>query len=126
MAYVKEDIINQCLEVIPNEECTTVDEIICHLPISRRTFFDWELHEMHSIKEAVEQVKVNLKTKLKKNWRKDDASPVLQIAAFKLMANDSELEKITVSKVNAKVEGTQTIIQELPPHPKDEPINRLS
>ena len=126
MAYDKEDIINQCLEVITREECTTIEEVISHLPISKKTFYLWELHELHDIKEAVEQVKVSLKVKLKKNWRKDDAPPVLQISAFKLMANDSELEKLTMSKVNAKVEGTQTIIQELPPHPKDEPISRIS
>ena len=123
MAYDKEDIINQCLEVIPREECTTVDEIISHLPISRSTFYEWELDKSDAIKGSIEQIKINLKVKLKKNWRKDDAPPVLQIAAFKLMANDSELEKITVSKVNAKVENVQTVIQEADTDPQDAPIN---
>jgi ACT domain-containing protein len=122
MAYDKEDIINQCIEVITREECTEIVEIISHLPISRPTFYLWELDKLDTIKDAIEQTKVNLKTKLKKNWRRDDASPVLQIAAFKLMANDSELEKITISKVNAKVENIQPIIQEADTHPKDEPI----
>jgi nitrogen regulatory protein PII len=32
---------------------------------------------------------------MKKEWRKAESNPTLQIAAFKLMASDDELDKLT-------------------------------
>lgn len=110
MAYDKDQIIEQALEVIDKEECTSIQEILLYLPISSATFYGWELEKLESLKKAIEKQKVRLKKGMRRNWRNSD-NPTLQIAEFKLMANSEELEAITISKVkqDVKVESIPTI-----------------
>jgi hypothetical protein len=106
MAYDKEDIIRQALEVIVREQCVTVAEVAIYLPISLRTFYNWELQDLQAIKDAVEGEKLKVKAKLRRNWRNSD-NPTLQIAEFKLASTDAELERLAMSKV--KQETTMTL-----------------
>jgi hypothetical protein len=106
MAYDKEDIIRQALEVIVREQCVTVAEVAIYLPISLRTFYNWELQDLQAIKDAVEGEKLKVKAKLRRNWRNSD-NPTLQIAEFKLASTDAELERLAMSKV--KQETTMTV-----------------
>lgn len=122
MAYNKEEILSQCLAVIEQEGCTTFDEMCLYIAPDRTTLYLWDFDKIDSIKAAIDKNKVNAKSKLKKQWQKEDAAPVLQIAAFKLMADDGELERLTISKVNAKVENIQPTLVESETDPKDEPI----
>ena len=122
MAYNKEEILSQCLKAIEQEECTTFEEMCLYVAPTRACLYEWEFDKFDTIKAAIDRNKVNAKAKLKRNWQKTDAAPVLQIAAFKLMADDSELEKLTISKVNAKVENIQPTLVESETDPKDEPI----
>jgi len=122
MAYDREEILSQCLKVIEQEEVTTFEEMCLYIAPTRASLYDWGFDKLDTIKAAIDQNKVNAKAKLKRNWQKADAAPVLQIAAFKLMADDSELEKLTISKVNAKVENVQPTLVESETDPKDEPI----
>ncbi len=98
MAYDREKIFEQALEVIETQDVVTIDELSLYLPISLRTIYEWGLHESQDIKDAINKVKVRLKGGMRRNWRKSD-NPALQIAEYKLMATDEEIEKITVSKV---------------------------
>lgn len=122
MAYDKDDILQQCLKVIEEEGCTTFDEMCLYIAPTRQCLYEWEFDKIDTIKQGLEQNRVKAKAKLKKQWQKEDAAPVLQIAAFKLMSSDDELEKLTMSKVNAKVENVQPTLIEGETHPKDEPI----
>ena len=101
MAYDKDKIIAEILEIIPREEITQFDEICLFVEPSLRTLYEWSLHELHDIKEAIGKVKIGAKKKLRKNW-KDSDNPTLQIAAFKLMASNEELEKLTLTKVTSE------------------------
>ena len=101
MAYDKEKIIADILELIPKEEITQFDEITLFVEPSLRTLYEWQLHELQDIKEAINKVKIGSKKKLRKNW-KDSDNPTLQIAAFKLMATVEELEALTLTKVNSE------------------------
>lgn len=110
MAYDQDQIIEQALEVIEKEDCVTVDEVCLYLPLRRETLYSWDPNKLNTIKAAIEQKRIQIKKKMRRNWRNSD-NATLQIAEFKLMATDEELEAITISKVNQaiKVDSIPTI-----------------
>lgn len=103
--YDKDEILQKALQAIEVEECTTIDEVCLYLPISRATFYNYGLDKIDDIKHAIDNVKVRLKKGMKRNWHKSD-NPTLQIAAFKLMANETEQDALNTSRV--KQENTHT------------------
>lgn len=112
MAYSTEELIEYALKAINDEDCTCIEEVVLYMPICKKTFYNKELHELPEIKEALEAKKIQLKKKMRRNWRNSD-NATLQIADFKLMASDSELEKLTINKVksdqNLTIQGKPTI-----------------
>jgi hypothetical protein len=121
MAYDRDEILRQAIANAESEECVTLEEVIQTLPIASSTFYLWELEKSEDLKNVINSVKVRLKKKMRRNWRNSE-NATLQIAEFKLMASDDELERITISKVNAKVENVQPTLIEGETHHKDEPI----
>jgi hypothetical protein len=102
----REQIHKQCLEVIEREQCVTMSEVLLYIPVSKKTFYEWGFHESDELKSAIDDEKVKVKTKLRRNWRNSD-NPTLQIAEFKLASTDAELERLAMSKV--KQETTMTV-----------------
>lgn len=98
MAYNKDEIIQKALSAIEDEECVTIEEVLLFLPISKKTFYDWELHELNDLKEALQAMKVKLKKKMRRNWRNSE-NATLQIAEFKLISSDEERDKLNTQKV---------------------------
>lgn len=113
MAYSKDVLVEKALSAIEEHECTTVEEVLLFLPISKRTFYNHELHEVNDIKEAIDKVKVKLKKGMKKNWHQSE-NATLQIAAYRLMATDAEFERLVMNKqtVDAKINELPKIILE--------------
>jgi hypothetical protein len=95
--YVKDEILQQALKAIEDGELTTIAEVLSYLPCSESTLYEeeWKSEVLEPIKKALEAKKVSLKAKMKKEWRKAESNPTLQIAAYKLMADDEELDKLT-------------------------------
>lgn len=112
MAYDKAEIIAKALSAIETEECVTIEEVVLFLPISKRTFYEWELHESQEIKDALDAVKIKVKKTMRRKWRSSD-NPVLQIAEFKLISTDEERDKLSTSKVHTEnshtIKGKPTI-----------------
>ena len=100
MAIDRDDIIKKALEAIEDEECVTIEELCLFIPCGKTTFYALGLNDVNEIKEAIETMKVKLKKGMRRNWRKSE-NPALQIAEFKLMGTDQEIEKITISKVKS-------------------------
>lgn len=98
MAYDRDEILKKAIQVVADEECVTIEEVCLYLPIHRATFYGWGLDKSDELKDALESQKIKLKKGMRRNWRKSD-NPALQIAEYKLMATDEEIEKITISKV---------------------------
>ena len=96
----------QALRVIDDEKITRVTDLVAYLPISRGTFYNWELDKLDVFHEKVNEIKISLKNKMKRKWIEGD-NPALQIAAFKLIAEDDEVDKVTLTKV--KNETTMTV-----------------
>jgi hypothetical protein len=121
MGYSKEEILEKSLTAIEAEECTTIEEVILYLPIGKTTFYALGLNESNDIKEAIEKVRVRLKKVMKRNWHKSD-NPTLQIAAFKLMADENEQDALNTSKVKQENKGTVTQIVKFEDDSRDKPI----
>ena len=98
MAYDKDKILADALRIIESEGIRKVSELMAYLPISHATFYDWGLDESEELQAKINQCRVARKAKMRKKWVESDV-PALQIAAYKLEADDDELELLTVSKV---------------------------
>ena len=105
MAYDREEIHKQALEIVVREQCTTMSEILLYLPIATSTFYAWGMEESEDLKRALEAEKVKIKTKLRRNWRNSD-NPTLQIAEFKLASTDAELERLAMQKIKQETNLT--------------------
>jgi hypothetical protein len=105
MAYDREDLKRQALEIIDREEITTFNEIHLYMKAHRATLYTHEIDKDDDIKKAIEQQKVAIKKKMRRNWRNSD-NATLQIAEFKLLSSDDELSRLNTQKVNADVNMT--------------------
>lgn len=101
MAYDKDKLEQLSLEAIEDNNLTNVTYVCAFIPCSKSTFYNFGLEKLDSIKDALYKNSVNKKAKLTNKWE-DSENPTLQIAAFKLMADDDELDKLTSSKFDHK------------------------
>lgn len=104
MAYKKADMIKQSLEAIEKNSLVFVEEIISFVPFSKRTFYDHKLHECDDITNSLQNQKVSVKAKLRKQWV-DSKAPALQIALYKLLATEKEYERLIQQKVDHTTGG---------------------
>lgn len=111
MQYNADDIFNQALEVISNEPINTISDLVCFLPIGSSWFYERfpaDSEKMEAIKKAIDKRKVERKSKMRNAWEKSD-NPTLQVAAYKLAADDNELERLSVAINKNQNSGSLTI-----------------
>lgn len=102
MAYDKKEILEKAIKAVKNHELTTVEEVCNYLPCDITTLYhteEWKIEVLEPLKREIEKMKTDLKAQMKQSWRKEMSAPVLQIAAFKLMATEEELNILNTSKV---------------------------
>jgi hypothetical protein len=98
--YDREDLLQQGKKAIEEYELTTITEVLSYLPCEESTVYssdEWKVEFLEPLKKALEIKKASLKAKMKKAWRKEDSNPTLQIAAFKLMADDDEIGRLSTT-----------------------------
>jgi hypothetical protein len=125
MAYDKSEIREAALKAINENELTTIPEVLSYLPCSESILYEtdeWKSEVLEPIKKALDVKKVSLKAKMKKEWRKEGSNPTLQIAAYKLMADDDELARISTT-IN-KNEHTGKNGKDLFPEKSDEQVKK--
>jgi hypothetical protein len=103
--YDREELITKALDVIGKEDVTSLAELWLCMGISQTTGYKYGLDDLDEIKKAIEQQKVAIKKKMRRNWRNSD-NATLQIAEFKLLSSDDELSRLNTQKVNAEVAMT--------------------
>jgi hypothetical protein len=121
--YDKSEILEQALKAIQENELTTISEVVSYVPCKESILYEteeWKLEVLEPIKKSLNDMKVSLKAKMKKEWRKAASNPSLQIAAFKLMADDDEMVRLSTS-IN-KNEHTGKDGKELFPELTDEQV----
>ncbi len=104
MAYKKADMIKQSLKAIKENELVFVEEIITFVPFSKTIFYDRKLNESDSIKKALADNRIKIKAGLRKDWR-TSKHPVLQIALYRLLATESEYDRLILQKVDHTSKG---------------------
>jgi len=101
MIYDKDEIYKQALAATGEDSIYLVKDVISLLPCGKTTFyymFPDDSEELNSIKKRLNRNKVIAKQKLRKRWSSDDASPVLQLALYKIIADKEEIDALSMKR----------------------------
>lgn len=93
MAYKTAELEKKSLEAIEKHKLFFIEDIVAYLPCSKKTFYEHKLHELHTIKDALEKNKVEIKTSMRSKWYKSD-NPTLQMGLYKLIGTEQEAERL--------------------------------
>lgn len=113
MAYDRKKVYEQALEAIEKHKLFFIDDIVAFLPISKSTFYEWELEKSEELKARLEKNRTELKVSMRSKWYKSNA-PALQMALMKLIATPEELRKLSMNHTDLTSNG-QTINQAVTP-----------
>lgn len=91
--YDYEEVLQLSKDAITKYMLTMTDDIIAFLPCSRRTFYNYKLHELHALKDLVNNNKIKMKQGLKKKWY-DSGSAAERIALYKLLGTQDERDAL--------------------------------
>ena len=108
MRYSKKKLEEMALKAIKENRLTWHDEVIAFLPVTKGTYYNKNLNELDSIKDAITNNRLEMKAKLKKKWFESD-NPTLSIALMKMIANDEEWDKLNTQKSKNQTETTGSI-----------------
>ena len=102
---MKRDYENEILEVIKKNNLFVIKDIFSfYTGIKSSQFYNLKLEKLDSIKKALDDNKVKTKHSLKNKWFKSD-NPTLQIALFKLIADNEELKALSTNWQNTEHSG---------------------
>lgn len=93
MAYKTEELEKKSLEAIDKHKLFFIEDIVAYLPCDKSTFYNHKLHELDTIKDALEKNKVEIKTSMRSKWYKSD-NPTLQMGLYKLIGTEQEAERL--------------------------------
>jgi hypothetical protein len=96
MAYDRKKVFETAKEAIVKHKLFFIDDIIAFLPISKSTFYDWNLQESDELKELLNTNRTELKVSMRSKWYTSNA-PALQMALMKLIASPEELRKLSMT-----------------------------
>lgn len=95
------DLIKKSLKAIKDHELVFVYDVCTYLPCSRSLFYEKNLDKLDEIKEALAENKSKIKQKLRSKWGESNA-PALQLAYYKLLAEDVERKALSTSYMETK------------------------
>lgn len=93
MAYKTSELEKKSLEAIEKHKLFFIEDIVAYLPCDKSTFYNHKLHELDTIKDALEKNKVEVKTSMRSKWYKSD-NPTLQMGLYKLIGTEQEAERL--------------------------------
>jgi hypothetical protein len=105
MAYDKQKIFEQAKEMIVKHKLFFIEDIVAFLPCDKTTFYSFfkvESNELNELKGLLETNRTELKVSMRSKWYKSNA-PALQMALMKLIANEDELRKLSISYIDSEV-----------------------
>ena len=108
MAYNKKELEEQAIDVITKKRLCFIEEAVSYLPCNLKTFYNLKLHELQTIKEAIDKNKTSLKVGLRKKWYESD-NGVVQLALYKLICTKEERENLTMNRVDLTNKGEKFI-----------------
>jgi hypothetical protein len=99
MAYDKDKILKQALEIAENKHHFFIEDIISLLPISKPTFYDYfpvESNELNNIKEKLDQNKISMKVEIREKLSRGEKSAEL-LALYKLICSSDERKSLSMN-----------------------------
>ena len=105
MAYDRAKIFDQAKDVIVKHKLFFIEDIVAFLPCDKTTFyrfFEVGCNEYNELKDLLETNRTELKVSMRSKWYKSNA-PALQMALMKLIANEDELRKLSISYIDSEV-----------------------
>ena len=111
MAYVTEELEEMSLLAIEKHKLFFIEDVVCYLPCSNKTFYDHKLHELQTIKDALTKVKTETKVSMRSKWYKSD-NATLQISLMKLIAGSEERKRLSQSYTDHTTKGKSIIMTE--------------
>jgi len=102
MAYSeqdKHDMYEAMVKAIEKHRIKFYYQLFAFVPQSQETGTNFlkQLGKLEAIKDLINQQKTEGKVKAINKWEKSD-NPALQLAYFKLLANENELDRLTLNK----------------------------
>lgn len=104
MAYKKAELEKQALAAIKEHNLFFIEDVVAYLPCGKKTFYNKELHELPTIKEALAQNRIRTKNGLRAKWYKD-GNATTQIALYKLLGTQDELHRLTGQHIDHTTGG---------------------
>lgn len=104
MAYDRNKIYQQALDLIEKKKLFFVEDVVCLLPCDKTTFyrfFEVESNEYNTIKEGLEKNKIEIKNGLRNKWYNGN-NPLTQMALYKLIGTEEEYHRIASTKTENK------------------------
>jgi len=104
MAYDRNKIYQQALDLIGKKKLFFIEDVVCLLPCRKSTFYDLfpiDSNEMDTIKELLEKNKIEIKNGLRNKWYNGN-NPLTQMALYKLIGTEEEYHRIASTKTENK------------------------
>src|SRR6266700_7008784 len=96
--YSTQELKKQILRQIMKKKLVFLNEIFRYITCSKNTVFDHNLNHDPEILEALNNNKLNIKSKLRDQWEDPKAHPNLQLGLYKILGTDDEREALGVLK----------------------------
>jgi hypothetical protein len=106
MQKTTQEYHDELLKAIQENKCTNFKEACLFVSFAKSTAYNHELDKMDSIKEAIDKNKVHIKHAMKKNWIVSD-NATLQLAAFRLLSDSEEHQKLNQSYIDHTTKGKE-------------------
>jgi len=107
MAYDKEKKFKLALKVIKDKGLYLIEEVSVMIGISRDTFYRFypvDSDKYDTIKEALEENKINIKAEIREKLRNGDKAAEL-IALYKLLSSNDERKALSMQHVDHTSNG---------------------
>jgi len=107
MAHDKEKKYKQALKVIKDKGLYLMEEVAIMIGISKPTFYSFypvDSNEFNTIKEALEENKINIKAEIREKLRNGDKAAEL-IALYKLLSTNDERKALSMQHVDHTSNG---------------------
>ena len=101
MAYDRTLMIKQSLDAIKDNNIVFIHEIFAFTAFCQATFYNKKLEQLEEIKKAIEDNRTRQKSKMRSLWY-ESKQPSLQIAAYKLMATETEYAILNTQSIDHK------------------------
>ena len=93
----------EILEIIKTKFLTKITQIFTYYSgCSERTFYNNNLHEMQTIKKALQDNRTKACQSLLAKWLNSD-NPTLQMAAYKILCEDEDRKKLSMTYTDSNV-----------------------